>query len=137
MPLITTCCRTVICTYHARVKLQLFERHSDRVRSIERAKSTISAMFSAERHVSCNSGGIKRETLFSLKQGSTVEISTAAATTDRSVSVRRAPPRLPIREKYSLSGNWTVSILRKYQPRYCSYGGDSRHLKPICCKRRR
>lgn len=59
----------------------------------------------------CNSSGIKRETLFSLKWSSIAEIFSRrrAATTDRSVSVRRAPPRLPS-EKYSLAGNWAVSL---------------------------
>lgn len=65
-----------------------------------------------ERHAPCNSGGIKRETLLSLKQGSTAEISAVAAVDDRSIGISaplRAPPRLPS-EKYSLAGNWAVSL---------------------------
>lgn len=52
MPLITSCCRTVvICAYHARVKLQLSERHSGRSIERARAKSTVVVMLGSEFYV--------------------------------------------------------------------------------------
>lgn len=92
--------------------------HSGRVRSIERAKSTVGIMLGAEfcalpvvhaegEHVPCNSGGIKREILLSLKQSSTAEISAVAAVApQRQIDRYRyaAPPRAsapPIRETFA------------------------------------
>lgn len=60
-------------------------------------------------HVPCNSGGIKRETPLSLKQGSTAEISAAAAVAANDRSIGIGTPRLPS-DKHSLAGNWAVSL---------------------------
>lgn len=60
-------------------------------------------------HVPCNSSGIKREILLSLKQDSTAEISTAVAPRQQIDRYRLAAARLPS-EKHSLAGNWAVSL---------------------------